>query len=106
MCNNLISKPKISCDLIREDGYPDLICRKCCHIISTFHTYKKTVDDGMARLSQEVAKQNNVATRILTPSQRPSDDLPSSEPHIESVQSRYDCFHQFCLSPRMYRVTH
>ena len=81
--------------IIREEGFPDLICRKCCHIISTFHTYKKTVDDGMARLSHEVAKRNN-ATRILTPRQRPSDDdLTSSEPHIESVQSRYGCFHQY-----------
>ena len=40
MCSDII---------IREEGFPDLICRKCCHIISTFHTYKKTVDDGMAR---------------------------------------------------------
>ena len=45
---------KIDSEKDREDGYPDLICRKCCHVISTFHTYKKTVDDGMARLSQEV----------------------------------------------------
>ena len=53
---------KVNVDKDREEGYPDLICRKCCHIISTFHTYKKTVDDGMARLSQEVAKRNS-ATR-------------------------------------------
>ena len=45
---------KIDVEKDREDGYPDLICRKCCHIITTFHTYKKTVDDGMASLSQEV----------------------------------------------------
>jgi hypothetical protein len=49
---------KINLELDVKEGYPNLICRKCCHIISSFHTYKKSVDDGMVRLSQIITRKN------------------------------------------------
>lgn len=36
------------------EGYPGVICRKCCNLVETFFHYKKSVTEGQASLKKQV----------------------------------------------------
>ena len=54
---DLVLAIKIDTEAEREGGYPDVACRKCCQYVLAFSTFKKTVDEGMVKLSQIIASR-------------------------------------------------
>jgi hypothetical protein len=49
---------KLDLDADSEQGFPGVVCRKCCHAVITFLDFAKSVDSGMAKLAGIVADRS------------------------------------------------
>ncbi len=82
----------ISIDVERDsrEGYPNLICRKCCHTLSTFSAFKKVVEDGMGHLKAIIGKKSSSgnateAPEAVSPPRMAASDTPwiiSEDDHV------------------------
>jgi len=51
---NKVLNLTIDLEVDANDGYPGVICRKCCNLVETFFHYKKSVSEGQISLKKQV----------------------------------------------------
>jgi hypothetical protein len=62
------------------EGYPGVICRKCCNLVETFFHYKKSVTEGQASLKKQVEEYKEKKAAIAEFKKKEAAEVKKSKP--------------------------